>query len=220
MHHTQQTHSPNYGQYDPYAAGPPRPEPIGIQVSQEIDEDEETRKNWQLDDEVEVFSGGNVEYRNDGNLAGRWTVHHKSASATSCVLRISQHYHYLKPHSEIITNGEALRTLYAIHTNHRRPIELVVIPSDNISLIPTTYPIHYNTNYTVIPGLQQPYQYQYRGMNQNQKRQLIHSIAIDTINQSSRYVTVQNPITRHPYWEWDNPVYRKCSRLNSSHRYI
>eukprot|EP01083_Nonionella_stella_P156003 504658_1 len=87
MHHTQQTHSPNYGQYDPYAAGPPRPEPIGIQVSQEIDEDEETRKNWQLDDEVEVFSGGNVEYRNDGNLAGRWTVHHKSASATSCVLR-------------------------------------------------------------------------------------------------------------------------------------
>eukprot|EP01083_Nonionella_stella_P093638 262480_1 len=32
--------------------------PIGVQVSEEIDEDEETRKNWQLDDMVEVFVGG------------------------------------------------------------------------------------------------------------------------------------------------------------------
>eukprot|EP01083_Nonionella_stella_P095446 267987_1 len=56
----QQPHQPpsNYGQYDPYATGPPRPQPIGVQVSEEIDEDEETRKNWQLDDMVEVFSGG------------------------------------------------------------------------------------------------------------------------------------------------------------------
>eukprot|EP01083_Nonionella_stella_P282568 961493_1 len=170
---------------------------------------------------VEMWNTEMMEtWREDGRFITKAHPLHRVSYA------ISQHYHYLKPHSEIITNGEALRTLYAIHTNHRRPIELVVIPSDNISLIPTPYPIPYNTNYPVIPGLQQPYQYQYRGMNQNQKRQLIHSIAIDTINQSSRYVTVQNPITRHPYWEWDNPFidniefYPQGIRINSTNTQI
>eukprot|EP01083_Nonionella_stella_P285960 973306_1 len=60
-HHVQThqaPHQPHYTNppYDPYTAMPPGPDPIGAQVSEDIDEDDEIRKDWQVGDIVEVFS--------------------------------------------------------------------------------------------------------------------------------------------------------------------
>eukprot|EP01084_Bolivina_argentea_P107457 192118_1 len=94
-----------------------------------------------------------------------------------------------------------LRTMHTSHNNNK-PIQLFVVQSAMLSAYPSPYITH-TTNYPYAAS--EAIQYQYRQLNQHQKRQMIHAIAIGAMDLNARYVTIQHQVTRNPNWQYDNP---------------